>query len=142
MVCISQVIYFLAFIALMATITVAWDRGQREEDSLDSAEQNLALRTLMEKAFGKRRLWSAIVQSYFWTKYSLIVGNSEQNIEIAIWSVVVTRHMFVSYFITFICFYTEQNIRIGCLFRIFTFNALTDHITEFEFFSKLNKILE
>lgn len=54
MVCISKVIYFLVFVAVMATKTMAWDLEQDEENTMDMAEKNFVRRKFVEQAFGKR----------------------------------------------------------------------------------------
>ena len=50
MVSIIKVIYFLSFVAVMATKTIGW--GDKE-DSMDIANQNFALRSLIEQLFQK-----------------------------------------------------------------------------------------
>ena len=67
MVSISKVMYLLAFVAVMATVTVAWKHEHGEEDNSNRAIQNLALRTLMAKAFGKR---DCVPSGYYCTKDS------------------------------------------------------------------------
>lgn len=54
MVSISKVIYFLAFVVVMTSMSMAWNGEQRDDDTMDVAEEKLFLRRLLDQLFNKR----------------------------------------------------------------------------------------